>query len=118
MQAHLRKDFAESELEDLKHHKITTTQQCKQRVAQILHSYISRVLVLRKVGERHACKVAQMQRKTNMDHVASKCVKSLCYRRNFQECSAPVQSLTAFCFNLFKSLVPFVRSAPNIDDIQ
>ena len=37
--AWLRKDLAEREFEDLKHDKIITTQQFKQRVAQILHSY-------------------------------------------------------------------------------
>ena len=37
--AQLRKDLAVREFEDLKHDKIITTQQFKQRVAQILHSY-------------------------------------------------------------------------------
>ena len=35
----LRKDLAVREFEDLKHDKIITTQQFRQRVAQILHSY-------------------------------------------------------------------------------
>ena len=37
--AHLRKDLAKREFEDLKHDGIITTQQFKQRVAQILHSF-------------------------------------------------------------------------------
>ena len=37
--AQLRKDLAVREFEDLRHDKIITTQQFKQRVAQILHSY-------------------------------------------------------------------------------
>ena len=37
--AHLRKDLAKREFEDLKHDRIITTQQFKQRVAQILHSF-------------------------------------------------------------------------------
>ena len=37
--AQLRKDLAEREFEDMKHDKIITTQQFKQRAAQILHSY-------------------------------------------------------------------------------
>ena len=37
--ARLRKDLALREFEDLKHEKIITTQQFKQRVAQLLHSY-------------------------------------------------------------------------------
>jgi len=37
--AQLRKDLAEREFEDLKHDKIITTQQFRQRVARILHSY-------------------------------------------------------------------------------
>ena len=37
--AQLRRDLAIREFEDLRHDKIITTQQFKQRVAQILHSY-------------------------------------------------------------------------------
>ena len=37
--ARLRKQLAEREFEDLKHDRIITTQQFKQRVAQILYSY-------------------------------------------------------------------------------
>ena len=37
--AWLRRDLAKREFEDLKHDKIITVQQFKQRVAQILHSY-------------------------------------------------------------------------------
>jgi hypothetical protein len=35
----LRRDFALREFEDLKHDKVITTHQLKQRVAQLLHSY-------------------------------------------------------------------------------
>ena len=37
--ARLRRDLALREFEDLKHDKVITTQQFKQRVAQLLHSY-------------------------------------------------------------------------------
>ena len=37
--AQLRKDLAQREFEDLRHDKVITTQQFKQRAAQILHSY-------------------------------------------------------------------------------
>ena len=47
--ARLRKDLAEREFEDLKHDKIITTQQFKQRVSQILHSYS-----LKGPGEEHS----------------------------------------------------------------
>lgn len=60
--ARLRRDLAQREFEDLKHDKIITTQQFKQRVAQLLHSYSlkgpgERVLVLREVSERNASKI-------------------------------------------------------------
>ena len=60
--ARLRRDLAQREFEDLKHDKIITTQQFKQRVAQLLHSYSlkgpgDRVLVLREVSERNASKI-------------------------------------------------------------
>ena len=45
----LRKDLAAREFEDLKHDKIITTQQFKQRVSQILHSYS-----LKGPGEEHS----------------------------------------------------------------
>ena len=35
----LRKDLASREFEDLKHDKVISTHQFKQRVAQLLHSY-------------------------------------------------------------------------------
>ena len=47
--AQLRKDLAVREFEDLKHDKIITTQQFKQRVVQILHSYS-----LKGPGEEHS----------------------------------------------------------------
>ena len=47
--ARLRKDLAAREFEDLKHDKIITVQQFKQRVAQILHSYN-----LKGPGEEHS----------------------------------------------------------------
>ena len=47
--AQLRKDLAEREFEDLKHDIIITTQQFRQRVAQILRSYS-----LRGPGEEHS----------------------------------------------------------------
>ena len=60
--ARLRRDLAQREFEDLKHDKIITTQQFKQRVAQLLHSYSlkglgERVHVLREVSERNASEI-------------------------------------------------------------
>ena len=47
--AELRKELAKREFEDLKHDKIITVAQFKQRAAQILHSYS-----LKGPGEEHS----------------------------------------------------------------
>ena len=98
------------EFEDLKHDKIITTQQFKQRVAQILHSYS-----LKGPGEQYSYLEKLVRgmparllkcKKNKYGPCGQQVCKELVLKRKIKKLNAPVTNRTGFRPNFLRNPVP------------